>query len=88
MEKIFRSRTKAEEKEDNEIFKNVENQLSPVRENLKLLFWNGGKKDISEDGIYSAIKCLDQVKSTLFSYLFDGEVARISLKEHNKNLQK
>lgn len=81
MEKIFRSRSKAEEKEDSKLYNSLKDDISKIRECLKLMYFR--EKDEYEDSIHQMVTRLDRIKSSLFSYIFDGEIARVTLKGTN-----
>jgi hypothetical protein len=74
MAKIFRSRTKAEEKEDSKLYHVLEDDISKIRERLKIMYM--ADKERSEDFIHGMVVRLDRIDSSLSDYLFDGESAR------------
>ena len=78
MKGMFRSRSKAEEKEDLKLYKVLENDISEIRGHLKMMYM--ADKENSEDYIHGMIVRLDRIKSSLFSYILDGELATVNLK--------
>lgn len=83
MEKIFRSRSKAEEKEDLKLYDFLKDDISEIREHLKLMYVS--EKNGLEDRIHTMVVRLDRIKYSLASYIFDGELARRILEERNRN---
>jgi hypothetical protein len=77
MGKMFRSRNKAEEKEDDKLYKLLDGDISEIRRRLKIMYM--ADKERSEDYIHGMVVRLDRIRSSLFHYLLDGESAKLAL---------
>lgn len=77
MEKMFRSRTRAEEKEDSKLYQVLEGDISEIRRRLKIMYM--ADKERSENYIHGMVMGLDHIQTCLHGYLFDGELARLTL---------
>lgn len=86
MGKIFRSRNKAEEKEDEKLYKLLKVDISEIREVLKWMYLV--QKDGHEDSIHGMVVRLDRVNHSLFTYIFDGHSAKVTLEERNGESKK
>lgn len=86
MEKIFRSRTKAEEKEDSKLYHSIEDDILKIRERLKIQYWT--EKDGHENSINEMVTKLDRLRDSLFSYIFDGHLASVTLEERKQDKKK
>lgn len=74
MGKSFRSRSRAGEKEDSKLYHSIENDLSKIRENLKIMYLS--EKHGGEDFIHGIVRKPDRIKDSLSGYIFDGELAK------------
>jgi hypothetical protein len=83
MGKMFRSRTRAEEKEDSRFYHVLEGDISEIRRRLKVMYLaeEGGH----EDEIHRMVVRLDRIDSSLSDYLFDGESARQIMETMDKH---
>lgn len=77
MGKMFRSRTKADEKEDDKLYKLLDGDISEIRGRLKTMYM--ADKERSEDYIHGMVVRLDRIRNSLFSYVFDGDSAKLIL---------
>ncbi len=71
-EKIFRSRSKAEEREDSKFLHTLQGDISKIREGLKLAYM--AEKGGQESFVHAMVMRLDRVHDCLRSYLFDGQL--------------
>ena len=83
MDKIFRTRSKSEEKEDSKLYHSLEDDILKIRERLKIQYWT--EKDGHENSINKMVTKLDRLKESLFTYIFDGHLASVTLEERNSD---
>lgn len=86
MGKTFRTRTKEEEKEDSKLYDALEDDISEIRETLKINYMT--EKDGHEESIHRMVRGLDRIKDSLFTYVFDGHSASVTLEERDGNSAK